>query len=49
MNLIKIATTLKKRFSEFYDIKLYRKQAEKQFIVKQYTLTHKKIIVDEEK
>lgn len=49
MNLIKIAILLKKSFTEFYDIKLYRKQAEKQFSVKQYTLTHKKIIVDEEK
>ena len=49
MNLVKIATMQRKKFSEFYDIKHYRKQAAEQFIVKLYKVDSKKIIVDEEK
>lgn len=49
MNLIKIATVLKNKFSEFYDIKLYRKKASNQVAINQYITNEKKIIVDEEK
>lgn len=49
MNLIKIATMLKKKFSEFYDIKLYNNHASDHFVVRRYTTNNQRIIVDEEK
>ena len=49
MNLIKIVTLLKKKFSEFYDIKLYRKHASDHFVVRRYTTNNQRVIVDEEK
>lgn len=49
MNLITIVIMLKRKFSEFYDIKQYRQHASEQFVVKQYTPTNQKIMVDEEK
>ncbi len=48
MNLIKIAIMLRRKFSEFYDIKQYRKQASEQLVVRQY-ISNQKIIVDEER
>ena len=49
MNLIKIAILLKRRFSEFYEIKQYRMHASSQFVVRHYTLNNQKIVIDEEK
>ncbi len=49
MNIIKIALLLKKKFSEFYDIKQYKKQSTEQLIVKKYAINNQKIIIDEEK
>ena len=49
MNLIKIAIMLKRRFSEFYEIKQYKTQASEQFVVRHYTLNNQKIVIDEEK
>lgn len=49
MNLIKIAVMAKRKFSEFYDVKRYRKQASQQLVVKRYALGRRKIMVDEEK
>lgn len=40
---------MKRKFSEFYDIKQYKKQASEQFIVKHYKIDSRKIIVDEGK
>ena len=48
MNLIKIAILVKRKFLEFYEIKLYRKQAAEQLIVKKYNLNNQTIIVDKE-
>ena len=47
MNLVKIATMQRKKFSEFYDIKHYRKQMSKQFVVRQYKINSQKVIIDE--
>ena len=49
MNLLKIAILLKRRFSEFYDVKQYRMQASEQLVVRKYTVNNQKIIIDEEK
>ncbi|MBI2652277.1 hypothetical protein HYX00_02320 [Candidatus Woesearchaeota archaeon] len=49
MNLIKIAITLKNKFSEFYEVNLYRKQASRQFVVRQYKINNQKITINEEK
>lgn len=49
MNLIKIAVLVKKRFAEFYEIRLYRKQSADHFTVKQYKTSNQEIIVDGEK
>lgn len=49
MRLVKIVIMLKKRFAEFYDIKQYKKHASEQIVVRQYTLSSKKITIDEEK
>lgn len=49
MNSIKIASMLKMKFLEFHDVKKYRIQASEQFVVREYRLNSKKIIVDEEK
>ena len=49
MNFIKIAISVKKRFAELYEIRLYRKNSAEQFIVKQYRTSYQEIIVDGEK
>lgn len=49
MNIIKIAIMLKRKFSEFYDVKQYRIQPSEQFVVRKYNLNNQKIIIDEEK
>lgn len=49
MNLIKIAVSVKKRFAELYEIRLYRKQSAYQFAVRQYKTVNQEIIVDGEK
>jgi len=49
MNLIKIALTMGKRFSEFYDIKKYRKQTTSHIIVRKYNLSSSKIVLNEGK
>lgn len=46
MNLIIIAIT-KKNFSQFYDIKQYKKHASEQFVVRKYAIGSKKIILNE--
>ena len=48
MNIVKIALVLKRKFSEFYDIKHYKKQSLNQFIVKEYTINNQEITVKEE-
>ena len=48
MNLTKITILLKRKFSEFYDIKHYKKQSLNQFIVKEYTINNQEITVKEE-
>ena len=47
MNLIKIVLTFPKIFSEFYDIKKYRKQATSHVIVRKYNLSSSKIVLEE--
>jgi len=47
MDLIKIALLLKKKFLEFYDVKVYRKHSSEQLIVKKYSINNQKIIIDE--
>ena len=37
------------KFSGIYDIRLYKKQATEQFIVKKYILSNKTIKINEEK
>ena len=49
MNLIKIVMLVKRKFSEFYEIKLYRKHAAQQITVRNYTINSQKVVVDEEK
>ncbi|MBS3113692.1 hypothetical protein J4448_01200 [Candidatus Woesearchaeota archaeon] len=49
MNLIKIAILLKKKFSEFHDIKQYKIQASEQFVVRHYTVNNQKITINKEK
>ncbi|MBI2654006.1 hypothetical protein HYX02_04300 [Candidatus Woesearchaeota archaeon] len=49
MNTIKIATMLKKRFSEFFDIKHYGRQASEQLVVKKYSINNRRITINEEK
>ena len=46
MNIIIIAIT-KKSFSEFYDIRQYKKHASGQFVVRKYAANNKKIILNE--
>lgn len=41
MNTIKIASMEKGRFSEYYEIKVYRKNAMAQIAVKKYQFTKK--------
>jgi len=40
---------LKRKFSEFYDIRQYRKQATEQLVVKTHAISYQKITVNEEK
>ncbi|MEK6828326.1 MAG: hypothetical protein AABX78_03165 [Nanoarchaeota archaeon] len=49
MNMIKIAISLKKKFSEFYDIKQYKVQASEQFVVRHYTANNQKVTINKEK
>ena len=49
MNMIKIAVLLKKKFSEFYEIKQYKIPASEQFVVSNYALNNQKITIDKEK
>lgn len=49
MKRIKIALLAKRRFPEFYDIRMYRKHASGQLIVRRYSVNGKKLVVDEEK
>lgn len=48
MKLIKIAILMRKRFAEFYEVRLYRKHSAEQFVVKHYKVNSQAIIVDEE-
>jgi len=49
MKLIKIVVLMKKRFAEFYEIRIYRKHSAEQLIVKKYAVNTHEIIVDGEK
>jgi hypothetical protein len=49
MKLIKIAVLMKKRFAEFYEVRIYRKHSAEQLIVKKYFVNSQEIIVDGEK
>ena len=46
---IKFVLMMKRIFSEFYEIKRYRKQPSEQFVVKKYSINHRKITINEEK
>lgn len=43
MNMIRIAALLKRKFSEFYDIKHYKKFATEQLLIKKYYTNNQKI------
>lgn len=43
MNAIRIIALLKIKFSEFYDIKHYKKFATEQFVIKKYYINNQKI------
>ena len=45
MNIVKIVSTASLKFSEFYDIRRYAKQAEKQLVVMHYN-ENKKIKIN---
>ena len=49
MKPIEIAILMKRKFSEFYDIKEYKKQTSEQLVVRRYAANNQKIIVDEKK
>ena len=49
MNIVKIAVLMKKRFAEFYEIRLYRRHSAEQLIVKKYAANNREIIVDGKK
>ena len=49
MNLIKIVIHLKCKFSEFYDIKEYKKQASEKLVVTHCAINNQKITIDEKK
>lgn len=47
MDMIKIMTLAKIKFTEFYDAKQYKNHASTQLSVKKYYANDKKIIIDE--
>ncbi|MBI2660456.1 hypothetical protein HYX07_04810 [Candidatus Woesearchaeota archaeon] len=49
MSTIKIMLLLKRKFSEYYDIRQYKKKHADQIIVKKYSAGNREIIIDEEK
>ena len=46
---IKFVLMVKRIFSEFYEIKRYRKQPQEQFVVKKYSINNREIAINEEK
>lgn len=49
MSSIKITLLIRKKFAEFFEMRLYRKHPTNQFMVKHYKTNNPKIIIDEEK
>ncbi len=43
MNIVRIVVMLKRKFSEFYDIKHYKKFATEQLVIKKYYINNQKI------
>ena len=49
MNTIRIMLLLKRKFSEYYDIRQYKKKHACQIIVKKYSAGNREVIIDEER
>lgn len=49
MSMIKIAIMVKREFSEFYEVRHYKKHASEQLNVRQYATNGSKIVIDGEK
>ena len=47
MNTLKIMLLLKRKFSEYYDIRHYKEQPAEQVIVKKYAANSQEVIIDE--